>query len=361
MIKILISIVITLFLSSQLFGAEFKESAKVTYKKFSGSKKEEIKESTKKQACLNGLKKYTNSFDSQKYENYMKVKNQIENDYQDYMICTLIDDNQDKKAKTYSVVVKIEILENPLNAVINQSSAISDASSGEKSLIVYTFFTREVDETKSFDVKEFERTDTENSETASEIVATDGTETVVDTEVSTSSSKTTGGSDTTKSDRLVYSVREDTNGSFIDAMFDHFGDAKFDLIDIYELTDDIADLNDIMIEEFELEGTYERRTLSKVNKLLKEEGDIGFFMVATATIGQKEIDQSTGNIMTKATISGFVYDLNSKRAKKIASISPQVLSGFGTTQEEAKMLALTNSAEESAKQLIDALNSRGVK
>ena len=69
----------------------------------------------------------------------MKVKESIENNYLDYMICEVIDDVQDKKAKTYSVVVSIEILENPLNAIINQSSAINDASSDEKSEIVFTF------------------------------------------------------------------------------------------------------------------------------------------------------------------------------------------------------------------------------
>ena len=123
----------------QVYSAQFKEKAKVDYKKFSGSKKEEVKEEAKMKACLNGLKKYSNSFDSQMYENYMKVKEEIENNYLDYMICEVIDDVQDKKAKTYSVVVSIEILENPLNAIINQSSAINDASSDEKSEIVFTF------------------------------------------------------------------------------------------------------------------------------------------------------------------------------------------------------------------------------
>lgn len=361
MIKFFSILFLCLTFSMQVYSAQFKEKAKVDYKKFSGSKKEEVKEEAKMKACLNGLKKYSNSFDSQMYENYMKVKEEIENNYLDYMICEVIDDVQDKKAKTYSVVVSIEILENPLNAIINQSSAINDASSDEKSEIVFTFFARVVDEAKSFDVKEYERTDTSDSETATEIAATDGTETVIDSEVTTSSSKTTGGSDTVKSDQLVYSVREDINNNFIDSMLDHFGDAKFDLTDIYDISDELGDYNEMMLEEFEFEGAFGRRTLSKVNKLLQEDGEIGFFLIATASIGQKEIDQSTGNILSKATISGSVYDLTGKRAKKIASVSPQVLAGLGSTQEESISIALSNSAEESAKQLINALNNRGVK
>ena len=73
----------------------------------------------------------------------------------------------------------------------------------------------------------------------------------------------------------------------------------------------------------------------------------------------KEIDQSSGNVISKATISGSVYDLTGKRAKKIASVSPQVLAGLGSIQEESISIALSNSAEESAKQLINALNNKG--
>ena len=79
MIKILSIFCLFFIFSLNAYSAQFKEKAKVDYKKFSGSKKEEVKEEAKKKACLNGLKKYSNTFDSQMYENYMKVKESIEN------------------------------------------------------------------------------------------------------------------------------------------------------------------------------------------------------------------------------------------------------------------------------------------
>ena len=98
--------------------------------------------------------------------------------------------------------------------------------------------------------------------------------------------------------------------------------------------------------------------VEEVNKILQEEG-IGFFVYGTLSLGQKEIDQSTGNNLTKASISGTVFDLTSKRAKRISSIAPQVVSGLGTTQDESRRLAIANSAKQSADILINVLNKRG--
>ena len=87
---------------------------------------------------------------------------------------------------------------------------------------------------------------------------------------------------------------------------------------------------------------------------------MGYFVYGTLTLLQKEIDQSTGNNITKASISGAVYDLTGKRAKIISSISPQVVSGFGTTQEESRQLAIGNSAKQASDILLNILNKRGI-
>ena len=336
-----------------------KEVAKINYKKFNGTSKQEVMDQAIFEACSKAILRYANSFDEAKYENFIRVQSKIENNIKEYVICSLIEDEQDKKAKTYSVVVKAEILTKAFNAVINQSSAISDTDSLDKSEIAFAFFAREIDEAKSFKTKTFEREDTSTSEDTSEIATTDGTETVISGKTDTSSSLTSGGSSVVKSDQLVYFSSQDGTDQFIDAMLESFNKANYDLIDLYDINDEVADLYDEMIEEFGIEGTPSRRTLSKINKLLQEEG-IGFFVYGTLSLGQKEIDQSTGNNLTKASISGTVFDLTSKRAKRISSISPQVVSGLGTTQDESRRLAIGNSAKQSSDILINVLNKRGI-
>jgi len=354
---------ITLFFcfifSSTIIADTYKEIAKVNYKKFSGTAKQEVIEQAMFQACSKAISKYANTFDDARYENFLKIKNKIETNLYEYVNCTLIEDEQDKKSKTYTVVVKAEIMTKAFNAVINQSSSISDTDSLDKSEIAFAFFAREIDSAKSFKTKTVERTDTSTSEDTSEIAATDGTETIISGSTETSDTSTSGGSSVTKSDQLVYSSSQDGTDQFIDAMLEFFNKANYDLIDLYDINDEVADLYDEMIEEFGFEGTTSRRTLSKINKILQEE-EISYFVYGTLSLGQKEIDQSTGNNLTKASISGTIFDLTGKRAKRISSISPQVVSGLGTTQDESRRLAIANSAKQSSDILINILNKRGI-
>ena len=195
---------------------------------------------------------------------------------------------------------------------------------------------------------------------SSEIAASDGTETVISGSTDTSSSSTSGGSSEVKSDELVFFTSEPATEAFLSSMLESLTKANFDLTDLYDFgDDDISDLYDQMLEEFGIKGTPSRRTLSKINKYLQEE-EVGYFVYGTLTLLQKEIDQSTGNNITKASISGAVYDLTGKRAKIISSISPQVVSGFGTTQEESRQLAIGNSAKQASDILLNILNKRGI-
>ena len=62
------------FFSFNAIAVTYKESAKVTYKKFSGSKKQEVIDQAYNEACKKGLKKYTNTFDEKTYQIYRKLK-----------------------------------------------------------------------------------------------------------------------------------------------------------------------------------------------------------------------------------------------------------------------------------------------
>ena len=358
-VKRLLFITFVILFSLNVYGETFKNKATVNYKKFSGSKKQEVIDQAVKEACLKSVRTYVNSFDDARYENYLKVKDKIVNNLFEYVNCTLIDGNRDKKAKTYTAAVKAEILLRAFNAAINQSSAIKDADSAEKSEVVFVFFAREVDEAKLLKTKEYNRADTSSSESVSEIAATDGQETIVSGSAETSTTSTTGGSSVIKSDELVYSPAYYATDAVTYAMNEFFTKANYDLSDIYAMGDDAADLYEAMLEEFGSEGTPSRRSLSKLNRILQDE-NIGFFVYGTLTLGQKEIDQSTGNVVSAASISGAVYDLTGKRAKVISSISPQVVKGFGSTQEISKEMALSNSSKQSADILINILNNRGI-
>ena len=80
--KIFIAILSTTFLLSlNLLAVEYNEIAEITYKKFKGDEKQEVMDKAFKTACLKGLKKYVNTFDEAKYQNYRKVKNKVEDNF----------------------------------------------------------------------------------------------------------------------------------------------------------------------------------------------------------------------------------------------------------------------------------------
>ena len=350
-------LIILLSLSFSIFANTYKESAKVTYKKFSGSKKQEVIDEAYNKACMKGLKKYTNTFDDKTFQIYRQVKSQIEDNLYDYIVCDILDQNQDKKAKTYTIVVKIEILERDLNSLLIDET--TDTSNSIRSEIIIVPFALEVTSAQSFDVKEYDRKDTSNTENASQIQATDGTETISNSNVETSETTTSGGSDTAKSDLIKSSFAEDQTNNFTNAIINDFNFKGFEMIHVYDLFDDeISDIYDQIISEIEEGGEPNKRTLSKIKGLIKKyHEDIGYFIYAKVFIGRKDIDQSTGNVRISAQVTGEIVDLNGKRPKIISAVGPIVYSGLGEDQDVAKANAIKIASKESAIELINILGN----
>ncbi len=352
-----LTFILSIFLSTNSFSVTYKELHKVTYKKFSGSKKQEVMDEAYNKACFKGLKKYTNTFDDSKYQTYRKVKQQIEDNFLDFMVCDIIDDVVNKKEKTYEVVVKIEILERDLNALIIDKN--SSTGQSLKSGIALVIFALQVDGAKSFDIKEYERQDTENSENASQIEATDGTETISNSEVSTSSTSTVGGSDESKSDIIKSSYSEKATEDFLGAFTEEFTITNFELTDVYMLFDDnISDLYDEMKLEIENGGQPKQRTKAKLIGLIqKNHEDMGHVIYGKVYLGQKEIDQSTGNNKISAQVNGEVWNIMERRPKLVSSVSPTVFAGLGSTLDVARTNALKLSSEQSSKIIINILGN----
>ena len=347
----------SLLLSLNLFGVTYNEVAEVTYKKFKGDEKEAIMKQAFKTACLKGLKKYVNTFDDAKYQNYRKVRSKIEDNFLDYLVCDFVDDDLLKKEKKYIVKVKIEIFEKEINALLidNNSSAANNIKSG----IALVMFALQVDGAKSFDIKDYQRSDTSNTENASQIEASDGVETISNSEVTTSETSTTGGSLESKSDIIQSSYSEKATEDFLGAFTEEFTMTNFELTDVYMLfDDDISDIYDEMKTEIEEGGQPKQRTKAKVIGMIqKNHKDIGHVVYGKIYLGQKEIDQSTGNIKITAQVNGEVWNITDRRPKLVSSVSPAVFAGLGSTLDVARTNALKQSSENSSKTIINILSN----
>lgn len=356
--KIFIATLSTTFLLSlNLLAVEYNEIAEVTYKKFNGDEKQEVKDKAFKTACLKGLKKYVNTFDEAKYQNYRKVKNKVEDNFLDYLVCDFVDDDQLKKEKKYIVKVRVKIFEKEINALLidNNTSVANNMKSG----IALVIFALQVDDAKSFDIKEYQRSDTSNTENASQVEASDGVETISNSEVTTSETSTTGGSNETKSDIIQSSYSEKATEDFLGAFTEEFTMTNFELTDVYMLfDDDISDLYDEMKEEIEEGGQPKQRTKAKmIGMIQKNHEDIGYVVYGKVYLGQKEINQTSGNIQVIAQVNGEVWDIGERRPKLVSSVSPAVLKGLGSTLDVARTNALKNSSKDSSKTIINILSN----
>ena len=352
-----ITLFTSFFISLNLIAVTYNETAKVKYNKFSGKEKQEIMDKAFKTACLKGLKKYVNTFDDAKYQNYRKAQKMIEDNFLDYLICDFIDDDQLKKEKTYQVTVKVEIFENEINSILIDNN--TNAGNNIKSGIALVMFALQVDDAKSFDIKEYQRSDTSNTENASQIEASDGVETISNSEVTTSETSTTGGSNETKSDIIKSSYSEKATEDFLGAFTEEFVMTNFELTDVYMLfDDDVSDLYDEMRAEIEDGGQPKQRTKAKlIGMIQKNHDDIGHVIYAKVYLGQKEIDQSTGNTKIVAQVNGEVWNITERRPKLVSTVSPAVFAGLGSTLDVARTNALKQSSDNSSKTIINILSN----
>ena len=236
----------------------------------------------------------------------------------------------------------------------NSTSVANNIKSG----IALVIFALQVDGAKSFDIKDYQRSDTSNSENASQIEASDGVETISNSEVTTSETSTTGGSNETKSDIIQSSYSEKATEDFLGAFTEKFTLTNFELTDVYMLfDDDISDLYDEMKAEIEDGGQPKQRTKAKmIGMIQKNHDDIGHVIYGKVYLGQKEIDQSTGNTKIVSQVNGEVWNITERRPKLVSSVSPAVFAGLGSTLDVARTNALKQSSESSSKTIINILS-----
>ena len=237
----------------------------------------------------------------------------------------------------------------------NNTSVANNIKSG----IALVMFALQVDGAKSFDIKEYERSDTSNTENASQLEASDGVETISNSEVTTSETSTTGGSNETKSDIIKSSYSEKATEDFLGAFTEEFTMTNFELTDVYMLfDDDVSDLYDEMRAEIEDGGQPKQRTKAKlIGMIQKNHEDIGHVIYAKVYLGQKEIDQSTGNTKIVAQVNGEIWNIKERRLKLVSSVSPAVFAGLGSTLDVARTNALKQSSNSSSKTIINILSN----
>jgi len=292
------------------------------------------------------------------------------------LAATILSENEDRKARTYSVVARVDLNQALLRADLEAGSAVGQTHAAERSLVALLFMARRQTSVQAFDDKVYQRADTraavagkerydertrEGESIGASSIATSGSidrnhSQVVETSVAT----TTGGSTTRKADAVTWDVS--SAAEINSAMTGILGGAGFEVVEAEFVEGesggqlDIARIRGDFSTGSDLSAEVLRSTVAGVRH-----AQIPLLAFGTMDVGMRDVDPVTGNARIYVTVSGKVMDVSGRFPRTLASVGPIQFAGLGPDESVARTNALTQAAEKTAQHVVDALNARQVR
>lgn len=337
----------------------------------------EDKQNAIDQAALNAVERYMAASNSARIRMFNEYKADLTGRLDAIIVSTtMISEEEDKKANTYQVVVSADISAAQLDDFFNSVAADQSASSGPASLLTFLFVARMQSSVQTFEDRVYTRTeesgavsaetsasrDALESEriTSSSVGTSDSVDESISTEFQSSSTSTTGGSTTRKSDKVKWTV---TNASEINTvMTGAFSEAGFDVVEAEFVEAESAGLLSIenVRAEYSTGDDLTSGTLRNTTSGIRNAG-IPYVAIGTLDVGVRDIDPVSGNTRVYVTVTGKVLDVSSRFPRTLSSVGPIQFAGLGPSETVARTNALTNAAEGAAAQMVDELNAKGIR
>lgn len=288
---------------------------------------------------------------------------------------TVLSDSEDKKAKTYSVVVRTEINGALLRAELDGGSATAASAMGQRSLVTVLFMARMQDSVQAYQAREYSRADTQvaHNTSGSYSERTREGESIGSSSIGTSGSidrngsgrsnssviTESGGSSTQRADKVAWKV---TNAGEINAaMTGVFSGAGYEVVEAEYAEGasggqlSVARIRKDFSEGDDLSSEVMRSTVAGVRT-----AEIPYLAIGTLDVGMRDRDPVTGNVRVYVTVTGKVLDVRGKFPRTVSSVGPVQFAGLGPDETVARTNALTIAAEKAAQTMVDELNVRAV-
>lgn len=272
-------------------------------------------------------------------------------------------DNEDRKAKTYTVTVRAEINATLLQVSLDGGAAVASASPSQKSLLTFLFMARSQDTVQTFQDREYRRADastnyTENTREGESFggasIATSGS---IDNTASVTT--TTGGSTTQRSDAITWTV---ANAAEVNtAMTGAFSAAGYEVVEAEYVEGESGGLLSIerVRNDFSTGNDLSPETLRNTANGVRT-ADIPYVAVGTLDVGMRDRDPASGNVRVHVTVTGKVLDVTGRFPRTVSSVGPVQYAGLGPNESVARTNALREASEHAAQQMINELNVRAV-
>lgn len=291
------------------------------------------------------------------------------------LAAVVLNESNDPKAKTYSVVVRADINAALLQADLGAASATSQAAPADRSLLALLFMARSQASVQSFQDKVYTRADfsasvtsqagygektSEGESIAGNRIATDASrQESVDVNAASSVATTTGGSVTRKADAVSWQVAGTSEVNA--AMTGVFGSAGYEVVEAeYVEGESGGQLSIARIRsDFSTGNDLTPDVLCATVAGVRTAG-IPLLAVGTLDIGLRDTDPVSGNTRVFVNVTGKVLDVSGRFPKTVSSVGPVQFSGLGPNETVARNNALALAAERAAQTMVDELNVRGV-
>jgi hypothetical protein len=318
-----------------------------------------------KKAEANALERYIADADAALARTFEARRDQFLSHLDDYILgSTVLSESQDKRSKTYTVVIRADMngtrLVNDLGA---GSSSAADVAATAHSTMTLLFVARRQESVQSFADKVYRRTDADSSmhraTNEGESISAHDIGTSDEVQQHRSDVAVTGGSVTRKTDKVEWTVSN--AGEVNTAMTGVFSDAGYDVVDADQVEGasggllDIANIRDAYSHGNDLPS----RTMYNTTQGVQRAG-IGFLALGTLDVGVPGTDPVSGNTRVFVTVTGKVLNVQGRFARTLVSIGPVQYSGLGPDATVAETNALKDAAAKAAQQMVDELNNKGI-
>lgn len=277
---------------------------------------------------------------------------------------TVLSAEQDKSAKTYTVVVRADIdADRLMNDLGSGAASASDVAARAHQTITFLFVARQQSSVQSFNAKVYQRTDTHNGMSHN----TDEGESIHSHNIATSASEsrdtvattTTGGSVTRKAAKVDWQLANtDQINTIVTGIFSNAG---YDVVD----ADQVQGASNGLLNVTAVQQAYSHGNDLPPNIQVNttrgvQQAGVRYLALGTLDIGMPSTDPVSGNQRDYVTVTAKLYDVSGRFARTVASIGPVQFAGLGPDPSVAQTNALQQAARQVAQQMVDQLNNKGI-
>lgn len=340
-----------------------KGMANITYSGWSLSATD--RQNALHKAELNALERYIADSNAARSKTFESKQDRITAHIDDYILgTTVLTEDQNKRSKTYDVVIRADINSTRLlNDLGGGSASASDIAKTGHGTITFLFLARRQSSVQSFDDKVYKRQDADSSLSRStgegESIKSHSIDTSDGMQQHQSEAATIGGSVTRKADKVEWTV---SNADEADtAITGVFSDAGYDVVEADQVEGasgglvNIAKIRDAYSHGNDLPSSLMYSTTQGVQR-----AGIGFLALGTLDVGMQDRDPVSGNVRVYVVVTGKVFNVQGRYARTLVSIGPVQYAGFGPDASVARTNALKEAANQAAQQMIDELNNKGI-